>query len=74
MQKIVHLKSDLEQRNGLTNTLKDSIINNKLTKEFPKMMEVVGSDVSDEEKLKVVYAYIDILQDLEKALDDKTKY
>ena len=38
------------------------------------MMEVVGSDVSDEEKLKVVYAYIDILQDLEKALDDKTKY
>ena len=52
----------------------ESIINKQLTEQFPKMMEIVNSNVPDEEKLKVVYAYIDILKDLEKALDDNTEY
>ncbi len=47
----------------------EAIINKRLTEEFPKMMEVVHSNVSDEEKKRVVYQYIDILKELEKVLN-----
>ena len=47
----------------------EAIINKRLTEEFPKMMEVVSSNVSDEEKKRVVYQYIDILKELEKVLN-----
>tara|TARA_B100001287_G_C22467299_1_gene427934 strand:+ start:444 stop:602 length:159 start_codon:yes stop_codon:yes gene_type:complete len=47
----------------------EAIINKRLTEEFPKMMEVVYSNVSDEEKKRVVYQYIDILKELEKVLN-----
>ena len=47
----------------------EAIINKRLTKEFPKMMEVVGSDILDAEKIIVVNQYIDILKDLEKAIN-----
>ena len=33
------------------------------------MMEVVGSDIPDAEKIIVVNQYIDILKDLEKAIN-----
>ena len=48
----------------------DAIINKKLTEEFPRMMSIVHSDASEEEKKKVVYQYIDILKELEKVLND----
>tara|TARA_B100001057_G_scaffold226129_1_gene226526 strand:+ start:385 stop:543 length:159 start_codon:yes stop_codon:yes gene_type:complete len=48
----------------------EAIINKRLTEEFPQMMAIVHSDVSEEEKRKVVYQYIDILKELEKVLND----
>mgnify|MGYP003331553303 FL=1 len=48
----------------------EAIINKRLTEEFPRMMAIVHSDVSEEEKKKVVYQYIDILKELEKVLND----
>tara|TARA_Y200000002_G_scaffold367069_1_gene358717 strand:- start:356 stop:514 length:159 start_codon:yes stop_codon:yes gene_type:complete len=48
----------------------EAIINKRLTEEFPKMMAVVHSNASDEDKKKVVYQYIDILKELEKILND----
>jgi len=54
----------------------EAIINKQLTEQFPMMMDMVNSCATDEEKLKVVYQYIDILENLVKALDgqDKTEY
>tara|TARA_B100000945_G_C19832934_1_gene345814 strand:+ start:205 stop:363 length:159 start_codon:yes stop_codon:yes gene_type:complete len=47
----------------------EAIINKRLTEEFPKMMEIVHSDASEEDKKKVVYQYIDILKELQKVLN-----
>ena len=47
----------------------EAIINKRLTEEFPKMMEIVYSDASEEDKKKVVYQYIDILKELQKVLN-----
>ena len=53
----------------------EAIINKRLTEEFPRMMAIVHSDVSQEEKKRVVYQYIDILKELEKVLNDnQTEY
>ena len=54
----------------------EAIINKQLTEQFPMMMETVKGCETNEEKLKVVYQYIDILENLVKAIDgqDKTKY
>ena len=53
----------------------ESIINKKLTEQFPKMMEIVNSDkFTDDEKRKAVYEYTDILWELTKVLDDKTEH
>ena len=54
----------------------EAIINKQLTEQFPMMMETVNGCAKNEEKLKVVYQYIDILENLVKAIDgqDKTKY
>ena len=54
----------------------EAIINKQLTEQFPMMMETVNGCATNEEKLKVVYQYIDILENLVKAIDgqEKTKY
>jgi len=47
----------------------ESIINKQLTEQFPLMMEIVNSDAPDDQKIKVVNEYIDILKKLEQVLD-----
>ena len=48
-------------------------VNKRLQKIYQPMLEAVGSSLPQEEKLKVVFEYIDILKDLVKVLDDKTE-
>ena len=40
---------------------------------YQPMIEAVCSNIPQEEKLKVVFEYIEILKDLVKVLDDKTE-
>ena len=46
----------------------EAIINKKLTEQFPKMMKVVEGDTTQEEKLRAVLEYTEILKDLEKVI------
>ena len=48
-------------------------VNKRLDQNYQPMLEAVGSSLPQEEKLKVVFEYIDILKDLVKVLDDKTE-
>ena len=48
-------------------------VNKRLEQNYQPMLEAVGSNIPQEEKLKVVFEYIDILKDLVKVLDDKTE-
>ena len=51
-------------------------VNQKLNKEYPKLLHAVrfGSDLPEETKKAVVYKFIETLQDLAKVLDSgKTK-
>lgn len=47
----------------------EAIINKKLTEQFPKMMKVVEGDTTQEEKLRAVLEYTEILKDLEKVIN-----
>ena len=49
----------------------EAIINKKLTEEFPKMMDVVNGDTTQEEKLKAVLDYTEILKELEKVIYER---
>jgi hypothetical protein len=49
----------------------EAIINKRLTEEFPKMMDIVNGDTTQEEKLKAVLDYTEILKDLEKVLNEQ---
>ena len=49
----------------------EAIINKRLTEEFPKMMDIVNGDTTQEEKLKPVLEYTEILKDLEKVLNEQ---
>jgi hypothetical protein len=54
--------------------LDEKTINKQLTDRFPEMMEIVNSNTTNEEKLKIVSEYTDILWNLVKVLDDKAKH
>tara|TARA_B100001057_G_C22836103_1_gene945250 strand:- start:1405 stop:1572 length:168 start_codon:yes stop_codon:yes gene_type:complete len=47
-------------------------VNKRLNREYPKLLHAtrVGSDLSEELKLAVVYKFIETLEDLQKALDE----
>ena len=49
----------------------EAIINKRLTEEFPKMMDVVNGDTTQEEKLKAVLDYTEILKELEKVIYER---
>ncbi len=49
----------------------EAIINKKLTEQFPKMMKVVEGNTTQEEKLKAVLDYTEILKELEKVIEER---
>ncbi len=49
----------------------ERIINKRLTEQFPLMMEVVQGDTTQEEKLKAVLDYTEILKELEKIIYER---
>ena len=56
--------------------MKESDVNKKLNREYPKLLHAVrlGSELSQENKKAIVYKFIETLEDLQKALNDKTKH
>ena len=56
--------------------MKESDVNKRLNREYPKLLHAVrfGSDLSEELKKATVYKFIETLEDLQKVLNDKTKH
>tara|TARA_B100001287_G_scaffold66251_1_gene54134 strand:- start:1861 stop:2028 length:168 start_codon:yes stop_codon:yes gene_type:complete len=52
-----------------------SEVNKRLNREYPKLLHAVrlGSELSQETKKAIVYKFIETLEDLQKALNDKTE-
>ena len=48
-------------------------VNKRLDQNYQPMLEAVGSSIPQEDKLKVVFEYLDILKELVTGLDDKTE-
>ena len=53
----------------------ESEVNKRLNREYPKLLHAVrfGSDLSEELKKATVYKFIETLEDLQKALNEKTE-
>jgi len=51
-------------------------VNKRLNREYPKLLHAVriGSEVSEPLQKAIVYKFIETLEDLQKALNDKTKH
>ena len=47
----------------------EAIINKQLTEQFPKMMEIVEGDTTQQEKLEAVLSYTEVLNQLVEAID-----
>ena len=56
--------------------MKESDVNKRLNREYPKLIHAVrvGSEVSEPLQKAMVYKFIETLEDLQKALNDKTKH
>jgi len=56
--------------------MKESDVNKRLNRDYPKLLHAVrfGSELSEELKKATVYKFIETLEDLQKALNDKTKH
>ena len=55
--------------------ISESEVNKRLNREYPKLLHAVrlGSELSQETKKEIVYKFIETLEDLQKALNDKTE-
>ena len=55
--------------------ISESEVNKRLNREYPKLLHAVrlGSELSQETKKAIVYKFIETLEDLQKALNDKTE-
>ena len=55
--------------------ISEAEVNKRLNREYPKLLHAVrlGSELSQETKKAIVYKFIETLEDLQKALNDKTE-
>ena len=47
----------------------EAIINKQLNEQYPKMLEIVHGDTTQEEKLEAVLQFTEVLNQLAKAID-----